>query len=329
MTNKTSKHDGLIAAYKVGLDGTTELLGWDELDTRVPPEEGYIWIHLKRTDPQAQTWLRQESKLEPLVCEALLAEETRPRCTSYANGLIINLRGVNHNLEANPKDLISIRAWMEPGLVITTRLYKILAINDIRTRLESNSGPRALEDFLVDLADGMVMRLEGVITEIDETVDNLEEDIISESASDVRGRIAEVRRQAIALRRYIAPQREAMSVMASDMVPWIHTRHRARLREIADRVTRYIEDLDSARERAAVIHEEMGVRLSEQMNRTMYVLSIVATIFLPLGLLTGLLGINVGGMPGVDSPWAFWVVCGLMVVLGLIEMWLFRRKNLF
>jgi zinc transporter len=88
-----------------------------------------------------------------------------------------------------------------------------------------------------------------------------------------------------------------------------------------------VEDLDSARDRAAVAQDELTGRLAEQTNKTMYVLSIVAGIFLPLGLLTGLLGINVGGMPGVDNPWAFTVVCVILVVTAIFEVILFRRKG--
>ena len=73
-------------------------------------------------------------------------------------------------------------------------------------------------------------------------------------------------------------------------------------------MTRFIEDLDSARDRAAVTQEELQTRLSDQMNKTMYLLTVVATLLLPASLLTGLLGINVGGVPGVESNWAFAVV---------------------
>ena len=103
--------------------------------------------------------------------------------------------------------------------------------------------------------------------------------------------------------------------------------NKARLRESADRVTRYVEDLDSARERAAVIRDELEGRLAEQMNKTMYVLSIVAAIFLPLGLLTGLLGINVGGIPGAENPLAFWEVCLLLVFVGVLQALLFWKMK--
>ena len=109
---------------------------------------------------------------------------------------------------------------------------------------------------------------------------------------------------------------------------WLDDASRSRLREAADRITRSIEDLDAARDRAAVTYEELGSRIAEEMNATMYRLTVVAAIFLPLGLLTGLLGINVGGIPGTDSPRAFAVVCVGLLLLGLAQWWWFKRRDL-
>ena len=84
-------------------------------------------------------------------------------------------------------------------------------------------------------------------------------------------------------------------------------------------------DPDAARERAQVAQDELTHRLSEYINRNMYTLSIVAAIFLPLGLITGYLGINVGGIPGEKWDWAFTVVGAMLITFALIEVWLFRR----
>jgi len=88
---------------------------------------------------------------------------------------------------------------------------------------------------------------------------------------------------------------------------------------------RYVEDLDAARERAAVIQDELNNRLSDQMNRTMYLLTIVAAILLPPSLITGLFGINVGGMPGVENIWAITLVVAGIVVLAAVEVIVLRR----
>jgi zinc transporter len=92
-------------------------------------------------------------------------------------------------------------------------------------------------------------------------------------------------------------------------------------------LTRYLEDLDAARERAAVTQEELVSRLSEQMDNRMYVLSVVAAIFLPLGFLTGLLGINVGGIPGAEYKAAFAIFCTFLGAIAIIELIIFRKKK--
>jgi zinc transporter len=102
---------------------------------------------------------------------------------------------------------------------------------------------------------------------------------------------------------------------------------RMRLRENADRMTRFVEDLDLVRERAVVVQEELVSRLSEKMDRTMYVLSIVAAIFLPLGFLTGLLGINVGGIPGADYKGSFLIFSVILICIVAFQVWFFRRKK--
>ena len=99
--------------------------------------------------------------------------------------------------------------------------------------------------------------------------------------------------------------------------------------ENAEHLIRYLEDLDSVRDRAAVTQEELGARMSEQMNNRMYVLSIVTMIFLPLGFLTGLLGINVGGMPGVENQYAFTTVVVIILVSACVQIWYLKRNKWF
>ena len=86
---------------------------------------------------------------------------------------------------------------------------------------------------------------------------------------------------------------------------WLTSTQRTSIREVADHLVRYVEDLDAARDRMGVMQEELTNKLSEQMNKTMYILTVLAGIFLPITFVTGLLGINVGGIPGAEDPWAF------------------------
>jgi zinc transporter len=107
----------------------------------------------------------------------------------------------------------------------------------------------------------------------------------------------------------------------------MEARQRARIREIGDRVFRIVEELDAMGERAAIIQDERRTRISERMDKAIYALSIIATIMLPLTFVTGLLGMNVGGIPGGEIEWAFWGVSVGMAVIGLILIVFFRRIN--
>jgi zinc transporter len=224
--------------------------------------------------------------------------------------------------------MVALRGWFEAQRVITLRHRRVLAVQDVVDGLARGEGPADAAALLVAVADHLLDRIGQVVEAIEDGVDDLEERVLSADSTVARARLSDLRRQAIALRRYIAPQRDTLGRLHTAQLSWMGEQDLARLRESADRVLRFVEALDAARERAAVTHEELSNQLAEQMNRTMYTLSVVTAIFLPLGLLTGLLGINVGGMPGTDSDRAFWLVVGLIAALGLAQFAWFRWRRL-
>ena len=175
------------------------------------------------------------------------------------------------------------------------------------------------------IAERIADRMGDVVADLDDQVDALEDSVLTAESHELRSKLSDLRRTTISLRRYIAPQRDVLARLLHDRIPWLTDLDRAHLREVAERTARFVEDIDSARERAAVTQEELNNRLSEQMNKAMYTLSIVAAIFLPLGLLTGLLGINVGGIPGTENKWAFtFVTVGLVSCAVALVAW-FRK----
>ena len=152
---------------------------------------------------------------------------------------------------------------------------------------------------------------------------------MDELNQETRDNILELRREIIKIRRYLGPQRDALNRLQSERASWLSEHDRLRVREAYDKITRYLEELDSARDRAGVAYEGLSGRIAEQMNNRMYVLSLIAGLFLPLGFLTGLLGINVGGIPLADSPWGFFEVVAILLVLVLVQIVVFRRKHWF
>jgi zinc transporter len=318
--------DGLVFAFVLnGRGGGSErnldgIKAWH-------PEDGTLWVHMDYTGRAARDWLQNNSGIDPIIVEALTAEETRPRSLVHKDGMLVILRGVNLNPGTDPEDMVSIRFWIDAHRIVTLRRRRVMAINDLRQTVEAGNGPTGSGEFLEDLADRLVLRMGRVISDVDDAVDALEDEVIAEQTYALRQKIANIRRTVISMRRYLAPQRDVMARLHSEKVDWLNETERMRLREIADRTTRYVEDLDAIRDRATVTQEELNGRLTEQMNKTMYILSIVAGIFLPLGLLTGLLGINVGGIPGTENHWAFTIFCVMLLIVAGGQIWLFKRKK--
>ena len=325
-----SEHPELICAYLLDGKGRGNPLDWLAANEWTP-DQGKIWVHLDCSFESTDAWLREHSGLDTFVTDGLLASETRPRCDLYDDGIMIILRGVNLNPGADTDDMVSIRIWIEEHRVITTRLRPLMAVNDIRQQLEAGKGPVSTGHLVARLAAGLTERMGPTIDDLSDQVAILEDQLASDGEGeklelrDARYKLVSFRRLAISLRRHIAPQRDALTRFSQLEEPWLDDRVQGRLLETVDRVTRLTEELDEVRERSAVVKDELLSHISQRMERTMYVLTIVATIMLPLGFLTGLLGINVGGMPGAETSWAFWAVCGILLVFVAIEIWILRH----
>lgn len=316
--------DGLVHAFVLDGQGGGESIGWDGIQ-RWRPEDGVLWVNVDYAGVGAQRWLALESGLAPLVREALLDRDPRPRATAVGDALLLIIRAINLDAGAQPEDMVSLRCWIEPRRMITLRHRPVRAVKQIARELQDGKGPRDAGELVVETIEKVLAPLVTVVDGIDDAVAHAEDEVLGAHGDALRGKIADLRRKTIALRRFVAPQREAFLRLATMELPLLEERHRARLREAADRLTRTVEELDAARDRAAVTHEEMASRLGEVTNKRLYVLSLITAVFLPLGFVTSLLGVNVGGIPGRDVEWGFWVLCGLFAAFVSIQLWLFRK----
>jgi zinc transporter len=324
MTAKTP--DGLLHALVLDRRGGAAPIQPDGIETW-SPEDGLLWLHLDVAERPPRDWLQDEIGLDHLVVEALTANETRPRSLSAGDGLLTVLRGVNTNPGDDPEDMVSIRLWIERDRIISTRRRKLLSVQDLKAQLEQGIGPKTSGEFLSELIGRLADRIGVFVDTIEESLSSIEESESVESAQDRRRSLAAVRRQIAAVRRFVAPQRDALDRLYRNPGELLSDRETNSLREEADRVTRYLEDLDLARERAVVLQEELLNELAQLQNTRMYVLSVVAAIFLPLTFVTGLLGMNVGGLPGVESPEGFLIALVVMVLTSAAMLIYFRFRK--
>ena len=311
---------GLV--HGIALDGHG---GGRELDAAealqaAAPEQGLLWLHFDYTSEQAQAWIREHSGLREGSAEALLALETRPRVSSSEEGLLVYLRGVNLNPGAEPEDMIAIRLFVQRGRIISTQRRPLASIRDIRRALQQGEGACSGGELVAELVDRLTWYMEDVVGRIEADLDALD-DIPEHGRHQRRASIADTRRRIVVLRRYLAPQRDALARLQADPSPLLADNDRFLVREAGERLQRLLEDLDMFRDHATLAQEELQSQLSDQLNRRMYVLAVITGLFLPLGFLTGLFGVNLGGIPGADSAHAFaWFVGTLTSVLVVVVM---------
>jgi len=314
---------GLIYAYLLDGNGGGREIGWTEARGWTP-EMGVLWLHLNRTKEDAERYLRHEAGLDDIAAEALLVADTRPRMAAQGPGLIVNLRGINFNPGADPEDMISLRAWIQKRRIITSRARRLMAADDIRDRIVRGTGPKDEIDCLFELAKAMLMRVGHVVEELSDKVDALEDQVVSGDTRRIRDELSQARKRAIAIRRHLAPQREALTRLQAEKHEMLDAIDSAHFRELADETTRYVEELDSVRERATVIQDEVLNRLTERQNRNSYVLTVVAAIMLPLSFITSLFSVSIPGVPLRGDPNAFWFLLIMLGVIVVLEVVLFR-----
>jgi zinc transporter len=285
------------------------------------------WVHLDAAHPDSRPWLQDHTDLIPTAIEALLAPETRPRLATRGANLLLTLRGVGLDHSHDLADMISLRIWCDGTRMISTRLRSLKSTQDVREALEEGKGPTSINGLLIFWVERMLKRMESPLQHLEESIMDMEDRALEAANQTSHADLSQLRRQILGLRRFLGPQREALLALADANVNWLDDLARAQLRESGERQSRHVDLLDHMYSRIAVAQEELRNTLSNQMNERMYVMSIAAALFLPLSFFTGLMGINVGGMPGIDDAYAFWIVVGLcgIAISGLL--FLFRKQG--
>lgn len=302
----------------------------DEKIAEMLSSDTLTWIHLDANQSNTSSWFSSyAAELDSLIVEALLAEETRPRMLEHEDGVLLILRGVNLNLNAAPEDMVSIRLWIDAKQIISVRLRKLKAVTEIVENLKIGIGPTDAGDFIAELARRLFDRMEPVFSSLEEELDGLEENVMESPDACLRLGITQIRKQSIIFHRYISPQKEVISSLRLSKQPWLGDRQRRDLQETLDKIIRYLEDIEIVRERAHIIKDELTNTLSEKINRNLYFFSVIAAIFLPLGFLTGLLGVNVGGLPGANNPAAFVIFSSILVAVVTLQVALFKWLKWF
>ena len=221
--------------------------------------------------------------------------------------------------------MVSIRLYITKHEVISCRLRTLKAVTKLRNELDVSYAPIDVYRFVSRLFKYICEEIESIMNDLNIEVDKLEEAILQKSDLDIRQRIIDLRRQMIILKRYLAPNNDVIDrlILLKNFVNSNITDN-TDLSESHNKMVRFIEDIVSAKERVQVVHEEMNNHLTDRLNKNTLKLSIVATVFRPLSFLTGLFGVNLGGIPGSSSDYAFPIFCLIAFIMFIIQLVAFK-----
>ncbi|MEN7538403.1 zinc transporter ZntB [Aurantiacibacter flavus] len=319
----------LLFARVLDGKGAGRAIDWQAARGWAPERPGeVIWLHLCRNCEGVTDYLEGLGIPEPTV-ELLVSDRTRPRAFREGNALVVTLRGINFNPGAEPEDMVSMQMWCDGTRLITLRKQPLQTPREVLAMIDGRDhGPTDCGALITELTEAMINRMSHAIIDMNEHIDLLEErDIEDDDTDEVLGQISVIRRNCLGLKRHMGPQHEALETISRQAPAWFEDHDRREISESIDRLRRYLDDLDISKESAVVLQDEIRARSVAGSERATYMLTIVAGIFLPLGFLTGLLGVNVGGMPGMNSADAFWIVtglCGAIVAVQLLLFWKWR-----
>jgi len=322
------KHGHIFFSYAFDAQGYPKKLNNRQVAQELE-NEGLAWVHLDGNSAVSKSWLEREvSYLDHLVIDALFACETRPRIIEFENGMLVILRGINLNDHADLEEMVSIRLWIDSSRIISIQRNNFSASFELSKKFDANKKIRNSGEFLYNLIYEILSLISPTITSLNDKLDQLE-DAVSENRHDnnLRESVTSIRKQVTVFKRYMMPQRDVLLQLQSSDNYWIDDWARRHFQENHDQISHIIEELDEAKERSQIVHDEISNAIADRLNKSMFKISLIASIFMPLGFIAGLFGMNVGGIPGSSNPFGFIAIASVMLIFVATSWMIFKKKR--
>lgn len=320
-----NSEEGIIFGYHLdGKGGASKIE-----DTHWKDNKGLTWLHLNYSCPTLQENFYSELVLDEWAFEALTDEEPRSRTVVNNKYLFTCLRSINLNESDEQENMVSIRILIKNNLIITSRNRELFYLKNICETFDTFEGPTTVIELLESIIGAINEDLSVHIHDIVDGLDEIEQNYLTNPSDINRDDISNLRRKVLILKRYLAPQKDALKHFFTHTSLNKYATNTLSLQQHVEENTRYIEELDLTRERCSLLQEQMTNRLSEQLNKRMYLFSMITALFLPISSVASLFGMNLGGIPGTNNAWGFLLVCFVLVVTSLALILFLRRKHWF
>jgi zinc transporter len=285
----------------------------------------FLWLHFNLSQAGCTHWLQSHLGMPETFFEMLREQAHSTRLEQHETALVAVFNDVIYELERTAPDVATSWVYVHRNLIVTLRHKPLRSIDRLRTSVRGGEGFDSAADLLShlmrDQADLMVEIVRHANTEIDRIEDRF---LASDSKGD-RQNLSTTRRVLVRLSRMLAPEPGSVFRLLARPPVWLLAQDVQRLRESTEEFSVVLRDMAGLIERIKLLQEEMAARLEEQNNRTLFTLTLVTVLALPINIVAGLFGMNVGGIPLAESPHGF--VALVLCVIGFTGLlaWLVRR----
>ena len=322
-------HRGLICGFILRERLPPLQLEWDILPTALADADTTVWLHFNLADVRARNWITNCDRLPPVAKDMLLGADPHIQLELFSDGFVSVLGDLHYDFDADPDNLGLLRIYVDRSWVISVRGRPLKAIDRLRISLLHGEQVETSLDLMVHFLQSATELFSNVVVKLREVVDDMEDRVLKGDFQAQRGEVGTLRRSLARLRRHLNGNRQALSQHLVPRLPrWCRDTDVLELRRDLERLDAVVQDLELVQERARLLQEEMAGRLQETLNRNLYVLSIVTTIFLPVTLITGIFGMNVGGVPWTQEPIGFWWAILTMGATLAITLMALQRQRL-
>jgi magnesium transporter len=319
------------SAYYLATGGEIQRdLTRSEIESAFASGKGLLWVDITEPTEDDSGLLEQVFKFHHLAIEDAVSREYHPpKIDDFESYLFIIVHSINYMAESDVVDTAEVAFFLGTHFVVSVHTVPFYSIQTVVSQVEDNGRPmKRGADFLVHaLIDGLIDNILPTIDRMNEVADEIEEEAIRTPQQATLEAIVKLKRSTLRIHRTMSPQREVLNRLSRGEFPLINREAEIFYHDVYDHLVRN-EDLNGTlRERCDNILTTYLSSIANKQNETMRVLSIVATIFMPLTLLTGIYGMNFKYMPELSLPWGYYAVVGFIgvAILGLV-LWFWARN---
>ncbi len=332
-----SDQSGLIYGYLFDGQQAGKMLHTKEVLTWLahPIEEEsqtFLWLHFNLANSSSEKWLREHTASPEEFFETLHQGSRSTRIEHADDHLIAVVNDVLHDFSFDPSEIATLWLNLNSRFMISARRKPLKSVDHLRDAVNNGeifqSPAELLTHLLRDQADVLTGIVRNAITKIDDVEDHLFTDRISQRISHKRAKLGELRRLLVRLQRLLAPEPAALFRLLQKPPVWMAENDVHELRQSTEEFSVVLNDMASLQERIKLLQEEIAAHVAEQNNRSLFVLTIVTVLALPINMIAGLMGMNVGGIPFAQNELGFWIIVAIVVSFTIVAGWIaFRDKG--